>query len=119
MGERIFVAVVPPADVIEHLDAFLEPRREHGPFRWTAAEQYHVTQEKAFDHVQARRFCISPNQNFQHQLEAYQYIQQAALSIAGDRAAGARPAEVRRKRADDSEDEAELERCVASVLRRR
>lgn len=80
---------------------------------------FHVTQEKAFDHVQARRFCISPNQNFQHQLEAYQYIQQAAMSIATDKNAGSRPADVRRKRADDSEDEAELERTLDAAHRYR
>lgn len=40
---RMFVAVVPPTDVVEHLDEFLEPRREHGAFRWTASDQLHVT----------------------------------------------------------------------------
>ncbi|MDO9457889.1 RNA 2',3'-cyclic phosphodiesterase [Nocardioides sp.] len=40
---RLFVAVVPPEEVVDHLDAFLEPRREHGRFRWTSAEQLHVT----------------------------------------------------------------------------
>lgn len=40
---RMFVAVVPPEEVLEDLDAFLEPRREHGAFRWTLAEQLHVT----------------------------------------------------------------------------
>ena len=39
----MFVAVVPPDDVVEHLDDFLEPRREHGSFRWSPAEQLHVT----------------------------------------------------------------------------
>lgn len=39
----MFVAVVPPDDVVEHLDEFLEPRREHGAFRWTAPEQLHLT----------------------------------------------------------------------------
>ena len=40
---RMFVAVVPPADVVEHLDEFLSVRREAAPFRWSAAEQWHVT----------------------------------------------------------------------------
>lgn len=40
---RLFVAVVPPEEVVEHLDEFLEPRREHGAFRWTSPEQLHVT----------------------------------------------------------------------------
>ena len=39
----MFVAVVPPADVVEHLDEFLSVRREAAPFRWSAAEQWHVT----------------------------------------------------------------------------
>jgi RNA 2',3'-cyclic 3'-phosphodiesterase len=40
---RMFVAVVPPDDVVEHLDAFLEVRRAAGPFRWASAEQLHLT----------------------------------------------------------------------------
>lgn len=39
----MFVAVVPPAEVVEHLDEFLEPRRSAGPFRWAGVEQLHVT----------------------------------------------------------------------------
>jgi 2'-5' RNA ligase len=40
---RMFVAVVPPAEAIEHLDAFLEVRRAAAPFRWAAADQVHLT----------------------------------------------------------------------------
>ncbi len=40
---RMFVAVVPPAEVQDDLDAFLEPRREHGRFRWSLAEHLHLT----------------------------------------------------------------------------
>jgi 2'-5' RNA ligase len=40
---RAFVAVVPPAEAVEHLDAFLDVRRAAAPFRWTAPEQVHVT----------------------------------------------------------------------------
>lgn len=40
---RMFVAVVPPDDVVEHLDAFLDVRRASGPFRWAAADQLHLT----------------------------------------------------------------------------
>lgn len=41
---RMFVALVPPADAIEDLAAFLAPRREAEPgFRWTTSEQWHVT----------------------------------------------------------------------------
>jgi 2'-5' RNA ligase len=39
----MFVAVVPPPEVVEHLDAFLEVRREAAAYRWTPAEQLHVT----------------------------------------------------------------------------
>lgn len=40
---RLFAALVPPDPAIEDLDDFLAPRREHGPFRWTLAEHFHVT----------------------------------------------------------------------------
>ena len=41
---RMFVALVPPADVLEDLDAFLAPRTEAEPdFRWTVADQWHIT----------------------------------------------------------------------------
>lgn len=40
---RVFTAVVPPAEAIDHLDAFLDPRRAAAPFRWTRPEQLHVT----------------------------------------------------------------------------
>ena len=41
---RLFVAVVPPDDVLDDLDAHLEPRREAGPeIRWTDRHQWHVT----------------------------------------------------------------------------
>ncbi len=39
----MFVALVPPEEAVEHLDEFLEVRREAAPFRWTLAEQLHVT----------------------------------------------------------------------------
>jgi RNA 2',3'-cyclic 3'-phosphodiesterase len=40
---RMFVAVVPPDEAVEHLDAFLDVRRAAGPFRWVGAEQLHLT----------------------------------------------------------------------------
>ena len=40
---RIFAAVVPPLEALEHLDDFLEPRRAAGEFRWTRREQFHIT----------------------------------------------------------------------------
>lgn len=38
---RLFVAVLPPEEVLEDLDAFLDVRREHAPFRWS--RHLHVT----------------------------------------------------------------------------
>ncbi|WP_166135513.1 RNA 2',3'-cyclic phosphodiesterase [Nocardioides ochotonae] len=40
---RMFAAVVPPEEVVADLDAFLNVRRDAGPFRWASAEQLHVT----------------------------------------------------------------------------
>jgi RNA 2',3'-cyclic 3'-phosphodiesterase len=39
----MFAAVVPPPEVVEHLDDFLEVRRAAGPFRWAPADQLHLT----------------------------------------------------------------------------
>jgi 2'-5' RNA ligase len=40
----MFVALVPPAEAVEDLDAFLDPRREAGrDLRWSSTEQLHVT----------------------------------------------------------------------------
>ena len=39
----MFVAVVPPDDVIAHLDEFLDVRRDAAPFRWAATDQLHLT----------------------------------------------------------------------------
>ena len=40
---RMFVAVVPPEGVVEHLEEFLAPRREAAGFRWTVPDQWHLT----------------------------------------------------------------------------
>jgi RNA 2',3'-cyclic 3'-phosphodiesterase len=40
---RMFAALLPPAEALEHLDAFLEVRRAAAPFRWAGAEQLHLT----------------------------------------------------------------------------
>lgn len=40
---RLFTAVLPSEDAIDHLDAFLEPRRAAAAFRWTRPEQLHIT----------------------------------------------------------------------------
>lgn len=42
-GTRMFVAVVPPDEAVAHLDEHLDVRRGAGAFRWTDAEQLHVT----------------------------------------------------------------------------
>jgi 2'-5' RNA ligase len=39
----MFAAVIPPDAAVEDLDEFLAPRREAAGFRWTMAEQFHVT----------------------------------------------------------------------------
>lgn len=39
----MFVALVPPEEAVEDLDAFFEVRREAAAFRWATAEQFHVT----------------------------------------------------------------------------
>jgi 2'-5' RNA ligase len=39
----MFVAVVPPPEVVEHLDAFLDVRREAATYRWAPTDQFHVT----------------------------------------------------------------------------
>jgi RNA 2',3'-cyclic 3'-phosphodiesterase len=39
----MFVAVLPPEDAVEHLDEFLDVRREAGAFRWTLREHFHLT----------------------------------------------------------------------------
>ena len=40
---RMFAAVVPPPHVVEHLDSFLDVRREAAAYRWAPVEQFHVT----------------------------------------------------------------------------
>lgn len=40
---RLFAALVPPTEAVEHLDAFLEVRRGAADFRWSLAEHLHVT----------------------------------------------------------------------------
>jgi 2'-5' RNA ligase len=43
MPLRMFAAVVPPGEAVEHLDEFLDVRRAAAPFRWAGADQLHVT----------------------------------------------------------------------------
>jgi hypothetical protein len=63
-----------------------------------------LSNEEAFQYVQARRFCVSPNLSFQHQIEEFEPIYRASLAIANDPAAG-RLGDSRRKRPSESEGE--------------
>jgi 2'-5' RNA ligase len=63
---RAFIALLPPPEVIDHLDTFLEVRRPAAPLRWTDPEFFHVTlafaaklPESALDELYERleRFC--------------------------------------------------------------
>jgi RNA 2',3'-cyclic 3'-phosphodiesterase len=40
---RMFAALVPPPEALEHLDEFLDVRRATGDLRWVQADQVHVT----------------------------------------------------------------------------
>jgi 2'-5' RNA ligase len=40
---RLFAALVPPAPALEHLEVFLDVRRDAGEFRWVQPDQVHVT----------------------------------------------------------------------------
>ena len=40
---RMFVAAVPPPEVVEHLEEFLSVRRDAAAYRWTVPDQWHVT----------------------------------------------------------------------------
>jgi 2'-5' RNA ligase len=42
MGERLFTAVIPPADVIDELARWVDPRRD-AAWRWADASDWHVT----------------------------------------------------------------------------
>ncbi|MEQ6902292.1 RNA 2',3'-cyclic phosphodiesterase [Nocardioides sp. YIM 152588] len=43
MGTRLFAAVIPSEEAVEHLEAFLEPRRAAADFRWSIPAQFHIT----------------------------------------------------------------------------
>ena len=43
-GMRLFVSLEPPPEAVEHLEHFLEVRRQAGAgLRWSATEQWHLT----------------------------------------------------------------------------
>ena len=39
----MFAALVPPPEALDHLDSFLDVRRDAGDLRWVQADQIHVT----------------------------------------------------------------------------
>lgn len=44
MGSRLFTAVLPPAHLVEELDALVEPRRDADPaIRWARTQSWHIT----------------------------------------------------------------------------
>ncbi len=44
LAMRMFVAIEPPVDAVEHLDEFLAVRRESGPeVRWSSPARWHLT----------------------------------------------------------------------------
>lgn len=81
-----------------------------------------VSHDEAFQHVQNRRFCVSPNLGFLRQLEAYEPIYRANLSMLQAKAQrqaaggadenGSGSGSSRRKREDEEDEELEEEeRC--------
>ncbi|WAQ85085.1 hypothetical protein PtA15_5A659 [Puccinia triticina] len=61
---------------------------------------YNVSSEAAFHFVQSRRFCVSPNMGFLHQLDAYEPICQATHSMAQHCQPSSERPSIRRKRSD-------------------
>jgi 2'-5' RNA ligase len=58
---RMFVAVLPPEEVLDELEDFVGPRRDVSPFRWTRPEQWHLTlafaedvPDRSYDELVAR-----------------------------------------------------------------
>lgn len=67
---RMFVAVVPPEEAALDLDDFLSVRRSAGEFRWTLADQWHVTlafaahvPDRAFDSLCERLSAVAGKQS--------------------------------------------------------
>ncbi|PLW48296.1 hypothetical protein PCANC_12898 [Puccinia coronata f. sp. avenae] len=72
-----------------------------------------VSSDTAFHFVQSRRFCVSPNMGFLHQLDAYEPICQATYSMAQQQQQSTTDrATVRRKRSQTEEGEADQEGCA-------
>ncbi|KAG0142075.1 hypothetical protein CROQUDRAFT_663019 [Cronartium quercuum f. sp. fusiforme G11] len=69
-----------------------------------AMAKYNMSSDDAFQFVQTRRFCVSPNMAFIHQLDAYEPICQARRAMA-QYASDPSNRNSRRKRADSPEEE--------------
>lgn len=89
---------------------------------------FDTTHEEAFSHVQSRRFCVSPNTNFQRQIEAYEDIHKASLAMANYSRQADAVVVPRRKRddlledgtdGDDDDDEELKERNLHAQRKRR
>ncbi|KAJ7069917.1 protein-tyrosine phosphatase-like protein [Mycena amicta] len=75
-------------------------------------QHYQLSWEDALHMVQNRRYCISPNGGFLTQLKEYEAIYRASIAVAAF--PRSIPTVSRRKREEDEEDEAEVDRCVSS-----
>ncbi|KAF7291654.1 hypothetical protein HMN09_01256600 [Mycena chlorophos] len=71
-------------------------------------QHFQINWEDALHLVQNRRYCISPNGGFLTQLKEYEAIYKASVAVAAYPRSNM--AVSRRKREDDEEDEAELDR---------
>jgi hypothetical protein len=86
-----------------------------------------ASHEDAFNHVQSRRFCASPNTNFKRQIEAYESINQATVAMAKYAAASGATGNggqqqdssaLRRKREDDDAGEEDMHNSIGNRKRR-
>ena len=66
----MFVAVIPPDEVLEDLEDFVSPRRGEVPFRRTEPEQWHLTlafsrdvPDRAYDDLVDRLVCSAAKRN--------------------------------------------------------
>ncbi|MDR1712034.1 MAG: RNA 2',3'-cyclic phosphodiesterase [Propionibacteriaceae bacterium] len=62
MAERLFAAVIPPAALVDALEAFIGPRRDQTPpWRWVRPETWHITLAFLGDVDDDRRDALSEN----------------------------------------------------------
>lgn len=62
-----------------------------------------ASHEDAFNHVQSRRFCASPNTNFKRQIEAYESINAAMVAIAQHSTDGQQDTSMLRRKRDEDD----------------